>query len=251
MTEDRLQKILAHAGYGSRRQCESMIEAGRVTVNGQRAKLGDKADPERDQIRLDGSQLRSAPDLVYIALYKPRFVVSSAKSQGNYQTVLELVPDGERLFPVGRLDVESEGLMLLTNDGDLANRLTHPRYGHEKEYRVLLARQPDEKQLQAWRSGVVLSDGYQTKPTKVRVERLQGKGAWLRVTMSEGRKRQIRETAAQLGLPVVKLVRVRIASVKLGRLRPRQWRKLEAAEVREIMGEKGKGGKKKEGRRKR
>lgn len=251
MSEERLQKIMARAGCGSRRECELMIEAGRVTVNGQPVNLGDKADPQRDVIRLDGSLLKTEQQLVYIALYKPRYVVSSAASQGNYRTVLELVPQGQRLFPVGRLDVESEGLMLLTNDGDLANRLTHPRYGHEKEYRVLLARQPDEKQLQAWRHGVVLPDGYQTRPAQVRFERAQGKGAWLRVIMSEGRKRQIRETASQLGLPVVKLVRLRIGSLKLGRLRPGQWRYLEASEVAELQGEKRKGESRHKGKRRR
>jgi 23S rRNA pseudouridine2605 synthase len=136
------------------------------------------------------------------------------------------------------LDVDSEGLILLTNDGDLANRLTHPRYGHEKEYKVLVARQPDEEQLGAWRRGVVLEDGFRTAPAGVRVDELFGKGAWLRVILKEGRKRQIRETGAQLGLPVVKIIRVRIGSLRLGALKPGEWRYLTAEEVAELKGQK-------------
>lgn len=236
MAEERVQKVLARAGYGSRRQCERMIEAGRVTVNGKHIKLGDKADPQKDHITLDGNSIRASEEPVYIAIYKPRNVLSSTRSQGNLRTVLDLVPDGPRLYPVGRLDLESEGLMLLTNDGDLANRLAHPRYGHEKEYRVLLARHPDKEQLQTWRRGVVLSDGYRTSPAKVRFERSQGDGAWVRVTLTEGRKRQIRETAGLLGLPLVKLIRVRIGALRLGRLKPRQFRHLEADEIRALKG---------------
>jgi len=238
LAEERVQKILAQAGYGSRRECERIIEAGRVNVNGQRIKLGDKADPQKDRITVDGSLIKASEELVYIAIYKPRNVLSSTTSQNNLRTVVDLVPEGARLFPVGRLDLESEGLMLLTNDGDLANRLTHPRYGHEKEYRVLVARHPDQAQLQTWRRGVVLSDGYRTVPAQVRFERPQGEGAWLRIIMTEGRKRQIRETASQLGLPVVKLIRVRIGTLHLGRLKAGQWRYLEPGEVKELRGEK-------------
>jgi 23S rRNA pseudouridine2605 synthase len=119
----------------------------------------------------------------------------------------------------------------LTNDGDLANRLTHPRYGHEKEYRVLVARHPDQEQLANWRRGIVLEDGYRTQPAEVRLENYSGKGAWLRVVMREGRKRQIRETGSTLGLPVVKIIRVRIGALRLGGLKPRQWRYLESREI--------------------
>jgi 23S rRNA pseudouridine2605 synthase len=240
MTEERVQKILARAGYGSRRECERVIDAGRVSVNGQRIKLGDRADMQKDHITVDGSPIKSTEEMVYIAIYKPRNVLSSTRTQNNLRTVVDLVPDGARLFPVGRLDLESEGLMLLTNDGDLANRLTHPRYGHEKEYRVLVARHPDQTQLQTWRRGVVLPDGYRTAPAQVRFDRAQGEGAWLRVVLTEGRKRQIRETAGQLGLPVVKLIRVRIGMLQVGRLKAGQWRHLEADEVRELKGEKPK-----------
>jgi 23S rRNA pseudouridine2605 synthase len=127
--------------------------------------------------------------------------------------------------------MNSQGLILLTNDGELANRLTHPRYGHEKEYRLLVARHPDKKQLEAWRHGVVLEDGYKTAPADVRVEKMQGKGAWLRIVMREGRKRQIREIASRIGLPVVTLIRVRISSLQLGNLKSGQWRYLTPEEI--------------------
>ncbi|MFN2146325.1 MAG: pseudouridine synthase [Anaerolineales bacterium] len=234
MAEERVQKILANAGLGSRRFCEKFIEAGRVTVNGKVVQLGAKADPASDQIRLDGKEINAVPANIYIAIYKPRGILSSAKTEHGRKSVVDLVDLPERVFPVGRLDIESEGLMLLTNDGKLANLLTHPRYGHEKEYKVLVARQPDDDQLATWRRGVVLEDGYRTQPVFVQIERLQGKGAWLKVVMKEGRKRQIRETAAQLSLPIVKLIRVRIGSLKVGGLRPGQFRELTPAEISQL-----------------
>ncbi|MEW5940717.1 MAG: pseudouridine synthase [Chloroflexota bacterium] len=228
-----MQKILAQAGYGSRRACEEFIVAGRVRVNGRVAELGQKADSALDHITLDGRPIPKMERLVYIALHKPRFVLSTVEREEDdtRETVIDLVDVRERVYPVGRLDLESEGLVLLTNDGDLANRLSHPRYGHEKEYRVLVARRPDEEQLSAWRRGVVLEDGHKTLPADVRVTGTQGKGAWLRVVMGEGRKRQIREICAQLGLPVVRIVRERIGSLRLGRLKSREWRFLSEEEV--------------------
>src|SRR3990172_660967 len=138
--EERLQKILAQAGFGSRRSCEQIIEAGRVRVNGQVARLGQKADVSRDKITLDGKPVAADVEHIYVALHKPRNVLSTVAPEpgDNRQTVRDLVDLPERLYPVGRLDFDSEGLILMTNDGELANRLTHPRYGHQKEYRVLL-----------------------------------------------------------------------------------------------------------------
>ena len=231
MATERLQKILARAGLGSRRACEELINSGRVRVNGEIAKLGDKADPEKDRILFDGQPITPPQPLTYVALYKPRGVLSSVTANDPRPTVLDLVDVPGRIYPVGRLDVDSEGLILLTNDGELANRLTHPRYGHEKEYRVLVARHPDKKQLEVWQRGVVLSDGYRTAPAKVRFASTTGKGAWLHVTLREGRKRQIRETGSQIGLPVVKIVRVRIGTLRLGSLKPRQWRYLTPKEI--------------------
>jgi 23S rRNA pseudouridine2605 synthase len=234
--DERLQKILAQAGYGSRRSCEELIAAGRVRVDGRVAVLGDKAGP-RSVITLDGKPIRRAEAYSYIALYKPRNVISSVDDPVGRRTVRELIPETTRLYPVGRLDWDSEGLVIMTNDGDLANRLSHPRYGHTKEYRVLVARRPDGDQLDAWRRGIVLEDGHKSAPAEVRVESTAGKGAWLRVVMREGRKRQIRETAGSIGLPVVRIVRVRISSLQLGGLKPGNWRHLSEDEVRRLKGE--------------
>ena len=229
--EERLQKILAQAGFGSRRSCEQIIVDRRVTVNGQVAILGSKADPEKDRILLDGRPVKPVQELVYIALNKPRGVLSTVAAPDPRPTARDLVNLPGQLYPVGRLDVDSEGLILLTNDGDLANQLTHPRYGHEKEYRVLVARRPDDEQLAIWRRGVVLEDGHRTAPAQVNLESTAGKGMWLRVTMREGRKRQIREIGQLIGLPVVKIIRVRIGSLLLGKLAPREWRHLTDQEV--------------------
>ncbi|MCK5342150.1 MAG: rRNA pseudouridine synthase [Candidatus Heimdallarchaeota archaeon] len=234
MTAERVQKILAHAGYGSRRACEKFIEAGRVLVNGKRIKLGVKADPLVDDIVFDGQSIKKSVKKVYIALHKPRGVISSTVSQSDAQTVLDLVPSSGGLYPVGRLDIESEGLILLTNDGDLTNLLTHPRYEKEKEYKVLVAKKPDQKQLESWRRGVVLADGHKTGGVDVYYDRSKGKGSWLKVVMKEGHKRQIRETARVLGLPVVKLIRIRIGSLLLGNLKPREHRHLNDREVKQL-----------------
>jgi len=238
--QERLQKILAQSGYGSRRSCELIILAGRVRVNGEAATLGQKADASRDKITVDGRPLAAAEALVYVALHKPRNVLSTVeRERGDVrQTVRDLIDLPEHLHPVGRLDFDSEGLVLMTNDGDLTNKLTHPRYGHEKEYRVLLARRPDQEQLKTWRRGVVLEDGYKTAPADVRFESTSGKGAWIRVIMGEGRKHQIREIGSLLGLPIVRIVRVRIGGLLLGILKPRQWRHLSAQEVSALKGAK-------------
>jgi 23S rRNA pseudouridine2605 synthase len=237
--EERLQKLLAQAGYGSRRSCEEFIVAGRVRVNGQVATLGQKADLSVDKVTLDGKALPKAESLTftYIALYKPRNVLSAAEGQDDRETVRELIPLTGHLYPVGRLDFDSEGLILMTNDGDLTNKLTHPKFGHEKEYRVLLARRPDEEQLSTWRRGVVLDDGDKTAPADVSFLSTAGKGAWIRVVMGEGKKRQIREVGKLLGLPVVKIIRLRIGTLRLGHLKPREWRHLTADEVAELKGE--------------
>jgi 23S rRNA pseudouridine2605 synthase len=161
-------------------------------------------------------------------------VVTTADDELGRPTVLDFIPTSTRLYPVGRLDIDSEGLVLLTNDGELANQLSHPRFEHPKEYRVLVARQPDLQQLEAFRHGVVMPDGYRTAPAEVRIESTRGKGAWLNVVLHEGRKRQIRETCMQIGLPIVRIIRVRIGSLRLGDLKPREWRNLTPAEVRTL-----------------
>ena len=237
--EERLQKILARAGYGSRRACEEIVEAGRVRVNGKVAGLGDKADATRDKVVVDGKAI-AAETLVYVAIYKPRGVLSTVSEPGDRQTVRDLIDLPGTLYPVGRLDFDSEGLILMTNDGELANKLTHPRYEHEKEYRVLVARHPDPEQLGTWRRGVVLEDGHRTRPAEVFVDSKYGKGAWMRVILKEGHKRQIREMGKATGLPVAKIVRVRMGTLELGRLKPGQWRVLtetEVAALKKLVGE--------------
>src|SRR5829696_5728932 len=233
---ERLQKILAQAGYGSRRACEDFITAGRVRVNGKIAELGQKADPAVDKITVDTKPIAAAEKLIYIALHKPRNVLSTVERErgDTRQTVRELVDAPGHLYPVGRLDFESEGLVLMTNDGELTNRLTHPKFGHTKEYKVLVAKRPDRDQLEAWKHGVVLEDGFKTAPAQVRFESAQGKGAWVRVVMAEGRKREIREICKQLGLPVVRIVRIRIGALRLGNLKPRQWRYLTTQEIEDL-----------------
>jgi 23S rRNA pseudouridine2605 synthase len=237
--EERLQKILAQSGLGSRRDCESFIITGRVQVNGVTAIIGQKADPAVDKICLDGRPVKPPQEKIYVALHKPRNVLTAVEAEAgdSRRTVRDLVPVSERLYPVGRLDFDSEGLVLMTNDGDMAQKLTHPSHGHQKEYRILLARQPDDEQLATWRRGVVLEDGYKTIPAEVRIEGSAGKGCWVRVVMQEGRKRQIREIGSLLGLPVVRIVRIRIGSLQLGALKPGEWRYLSRTEVEALKAE--------------
>ena len=231
MAEERVQKLLAAAGIGSRRFCETLINDGRVKVNGRVIGLGDKADPQKDSIVLDGKLIRVSTKRIYIALNKPKGYLSDVDETHPRPTVNDLVGLDEPLFAVGRLDLESEGLILMTNDGELANRLTHPRYEHEKEYEVFVIREPDEEQLAIWSRGVVMEDGYRTLPAKVEVINNVNNGSWLRITMREGKKRHIRKVGARIGLPVGQIKRVRIGTLKLGNLRSGEWRYLTPKEV--------------------
>ena len=234
--EERLQKILSRAGYGSRRSCEELITAKRVKVNDKLVILGSKADIEEDLITVDGQALPKIEEpKLYIAINKPRGVLSDTDPQEQRKTVRDLVPIPGHLFAVGRLDLDSEGLILLTNDGELANHLTHPRYEHEKEYDVQVVAKPDEEQLAIWRRGVVLEDGHRTAPAKVKIESSNANGAWLRIIMHEGRKRQIREVGKRIGLPVQRIIRVRIATLLLGDLKPGEWRYLTGAEIKRLQ----------------
>ena len=234
MAQERVVKIMARSGVGSRRACDRLIGQGRVTVNGNVAQPGEQADAEVDEIEVDGKPLRKAQQLVYIAVNKPRGMLSAPDTSGEGRAwVRELISWRERLYPVGRLDADSEGLMLLTNDGDLANRLTHPRYEHSKVYRVQVEGHPDERALEQWRNGVLL-DEKMTLPARVSVLKSRGKRTWLRVVMREGRKRQIRQVAELLGYSVVRLKRTEIGSLKLGGLEAGKWRKLSRQEVRDL-----------------
>lgn len=231
--KERLQKLMAHAGIASRRACEALIRQGRVEVDGKVATLGQKADPDRQRIVVDGVPLKKKAPPVYVAVHKPYGVLSTSQDDRGRRTVRDLVPLAGHLYPVGRLDRNSEGLVLLTNDGALTNRLTHPRYEHEKEYRVLVAGWPTHATLARWERGVRLEDGL-TAPAQVsRLQAEQG-NTWLQVVMHEGRKRQIRRVAQRLGHPVQRLIRERIGSLQLDDLEPGGWRHLSEREVKDL-----------------
>ena len=231
--EERLQKVMAHAGIASRRKCEELILKGRVRVNGQVVtQLGTKVDPGQDAIEVDGQPIIQE-EKVYILLHKPPGYLSDTRDFRGRSSALGLVPNRERLYPVGRLDAESEGLLLLTNDGKLTNLLTHPRYEHAKEYHVYVEGHPNDETLKRWRRGVLL-DGRQTAPAEISVLRREGDRTWLRVVLREGRKRQIRQVAEMLGHRVRRLIRVRIGPVRLGDLKPGEWRHLTKRELKEL-----------------
>jgi pseudouridine synthase len=234
--QERLQKILARANFGSRRSCEDLIRDGRVSVNGQIAILGQKADLDRDTVAVDGQVIHVDTNFVYIILNKPQNVLSDERDKPNrpYQTARELIPVEGHLFPVGRLDLRSEGLLLFTDDGQLANLLTHPRYEHSKEYMVLVEGTPQPGTLQKWRNGLML-DGQRTAPAEIKVEKQEPGGSWLRVVLREGKKRQIRRVAAMLEHPVRRIIRVRIGPIQLGNLAPGDWRHLRSGEVKQLQ----------------
>lgn len=234
MTE-RIQKIMAQAGIASRRKSEELIKAGRVTVNGQVAQLGDQADPAKDEIKVHGRVLPPFEKKIYIMVHKPRDVISDEDDTGEgRRTVRDMIQEVEgHLYPVGRLDKQSIGLMLMTNDGDLAHKLTHPRYQHEKIYRVKVEGSPSRETIVQWRRGVELEDG-RTAPARVKVVERLDDSTWLEVVLTEGRKRQIRRVATQLGHPVLHLTRLQIGPLKLGDLPLGQWRHLTPREVQAL-----------------
>ncbi len=229
----RLQKVLAQAGIGSRRVCEEFIAAGRVTVNGEVAILGRRVDAEADTIDVDGVRVPTKAGLVYYLLNKPERVMSTASDPQGRPTVVELVPDEPRVYPVGRLDWETEGLLLLTNDGTLTLRLTHPRYGAEKEYLAEVDGVPTRAALRTLREGVALEDG-RTAPAAVQLTQERGDTSALTIVIHEGRNRQIRRMCDAVGHPVRRLVRTRIGQLADRSLKPGEWRLLTPAEVRAL-----------------
>ncbi|MCJ7831977.1 MAG: rRNA pseudouridine synthase [Actinobacteria bacterium] len=231
--EERLQRSLARAGYGSRRACEDLIRSGRVTVNGLEVDLGRKVDPGIDRIEVDGHLAPVDPGSRYLMINKPTGMVTTMDDPQGRPTIVDLIPEGPRVFPVGRLDMDSEGLLLLTNDGELANRLTHPRYGVEKEYLVEVTGAPTSKDLAALRRGVDLEDG-PAKVLSVEVVSSAGERTALRVVMGEGRKREVRRLMESVSHPVVRLVRVRQGTVRLGGVSPGEVRDLRPEEVRSL-----------------
>jgi 23S rRNA pseudouridine2605 synthase len=234
MPPERLQRALARAGFGSRRACEELIARGRVEVDGRVATLGDRVDPASQRVRVDGVEVNLDPRVRYYALHKPRGVVTTMRDpQGRPDINAFLPEDAVGVVPVGRLDRDSEGLLLLMNDGELANRLTHPSFGVEKEYLAEVAASPRPAQLARLREGVVLDDGRARAVAASLVGRHAGRSA-IRVVMTEGRKREVRRMLQAAGLPVTRLVRVRIGPVRLGNLEPGRVRPLSTAEVRAL-----------------
>ncbi len=250
MAAERLQKVLAAAGVASRRAAESMIAAGRVTVDGKRATLGTQADPDRSIIAVDGRIIGSAAAHAYLLMHKPGGVTSTTQDRHASTTVMELVPtalvpDGARLYPVGRLDQDSEGMLLLTNDGDWADRVLHPRHGVEREYALGLAAPLDGVQVDGLRGGISLPEGLATLAglramTGIETQRLSDLMrptppldlVWYRATLTQGWKRQLRRMFGAVGAPVQRLVRVRIGPVRIDGLRSGSIRQLKAPEIR-------------------
>lgn len=248
MPAERIQKLIAQRGIVSRRAAEQLIVAGRVTVNGVSATLGMRADPSRDRVAVDGAPLAEPTAAVHLAVHKPTGLLSSARDERGRRSVLSLLDPGGasrfgRLWPAGRLDADSEGLMILTNDGAWANRVLHPRYGIEREYAVLVDPEPDDAVLRDLRAGIELDDGRArllsarraAPPREVRREPGE-RGVWLRVRIGEGRKREIRRIFAAAGHQVVRLVRTALGPLTLAGLERGEWRTLESAEVAAVAG---------------
>jgi 23S rRNA pseudouridine2605 synthase len=236
----RLQKVLADAGIGSRRACEVLIVEGRVTVDGEVATIGRRVDPESAAVAVDGVPVPTRAGLVYYLLNKPRDVVSTALDPEGRRTVVDLVPTEPRVYPVGRLDRDTEGLLLLTNDGDLTNRLTHPRFGVEKEYLVEVDGVPTRAELRRLREGVELDDGV-TAPARVALAPGGHATSALTIVIHEGRNRQVRRMCDAIGHPVRRLVRTRLGPIVDRSLAPGAWRPLDPAEVRALYGAAGSG----------
>ena len=230
----RLQKHLAECGVASRRKAEELIEAGKVKINGHIAELGAKVDPRRDKVTVRGKAVVPVNEKVYIMLNKPRGFVTTMSDELGRKTVSDLVADaGNRIFPVGRLDRDSEGLLIMTNDGDFANKLTHPSSHVNKTYRVTVKGVAEEEQLLKMKEGIVL-DGRKTLPCDCFVAERKPDRTVLIFVLSEGRNRQIRRMCEEVGLEVLRLKRTEIAGVKLGMLPQGKWRPLNEREMRRL-----------------
>lgn len=235
--EWRLQKVLARAGVASRRHAEAMIVAGRVRVNGRVAdRLGTRVDPHHDTIEVDGRRVSLATGQTYLALNKPAGYVSAASDPEGRPAVMQLVPDVPGLFSVGRLDYESEGLLLFTTDGEWGQRVSHPRHGSDKEYLVEVEGRPKPATLARLRAPMQIGESEWTSGADVRAEGVAPDRALLRIVLREGRNRQIRRMLDAVGHPVLRLVRVRVGAVHLGDLRPAEWRHLTHAEIATTAG---------------
>ncbi|WP_205745755.1 pseudouridine synthase [Egibacter rhizosphaerae] len=233
MTVERVQKVLAAAGVGSRRACEELIADGRVTVDGEKVTLGAKADPTAQIIAVDGERVAVDPRLVHLMLNKPPQVVTTASDPKGRRTVLDLVPEKPRVYPVGRLDRDTEGLLLLTNDGELAHRLAHPRFEIEKTYVAQVAAPVPKGLMGRLRAGVELDDGT-AHVLSARQLGSDSKRVLIELTLAEGRKREVRRLLAAVGHPVQRLARVRIGPLTLGELSTGKYRPLNGREVRDL-----------------
>lgn len=230
---ERLQKVLARVGVGSRRAVEDMIRAGRVRVNSRRAELGDKVDPTKDKVEVDGSVVPLQEGLVYYLLNKPAGTVSTSDDPDGRPTVVEIVETDVRIWPVGRLDIDTEGALVLTNDGDLTLHLTHPRFGVPKTYVAEVQGSVAPRSARRLARGIELDDG-PTAPAEVRVIERGSSGSVVELVLKEGRNRQARRMLEAVGHPVRRLVRTAIGPLKLGRLKPGTYRKLSPDEVRQL-----------------
>lgn len=238
---ERVQKVLAAAGIGSRRACEELIAAGRVTVDGEVVTLGAKADAAVQVITVDGERIHSNPTLVYLMLNKPTGYVTTVTDPQGRPTVMDLMPASPRVYPVGRLDRDTEGLLLLTNDGELANRLAHPSYEVEKTYVAQIRGPAKRRAVRQLLDGVPLDDGL-AKARSVRELGAAGDKTLVEIVLAEGRKREVRRMLAAVGLPLERLARVRIGPLPLGDINPGKYRPLSGAEVRALYGAVGLGG---------
>ncbi|MBY5162846.1 pseudouridine synthase [Salsipaludibacter albus] len=230
MARDRLQKVMAHAGIASRRASEELIAAGRVTVNGEVATLGRKVDASADDIRLDGERVNVDQDLVHVMLNKPQGIITTVDDPRGRPTVVDLVAIQQRIYPVGRLDADTEGLLLLTNDGELTHKLLHPSHEVEKIYVALVRGTVRDRTLVTLRDGVELEDGF-AKPRAVTVLESEHDQTLVQLTMTEGRKREVRRLLDAVGHPVKRLARVSFGGVELGELRQGKWRFLTQQEI--------------------
>jgi 23S rRNA pseudouridine2605 synthase len=237
--KERLQKVLAAAGVASRRKAEALIAQGQVTVNGRVAAPGDKVDPATDRIEVTGRPVSIASTRVYLALNKPIGYVSTVRGDHGEPTVLDLVTHPERVYPVGRLDKDTSGLLLLTNDGDWANLVTHPRYAVEKEYELLVSGHPSAATLRRLSAGIELPDGTRTSSVAVRRIFERGGNTLLSITLHEGKKRQIRQMCLAVGHPVLELRRVRVGPIRLATLGVGAWRYLQPEEVERVREDAG------------
>ena len=230
----RLQKVLAEIGLASRRQAEEMIRQGRVTVNGRAARIGEKVDPSRDHIKVDGRRVALPSEKLYLLLHKPKNTVTTLEDPEGRPTVLSLVKEKRaRLFPVGRLDYDAEGFLLLTNDGNLAHRLSHPSFRIPRTYRVKVKGKPSPEEIRKLSRGISLEDG-PTAPCRITFLRETRENAWMEMTLREGRNRQVKRMWEKMGYPVLKLKRVSFAGLALGNLQPGEYRALGPKELEKI-----------------